>query len=63
MSKAARCFLKGVGIGLLLGSISGASGYCYMRRNKRGVRRGVRRGTAKAIRSIGCIVEDLISMF
>lgn len=59
MSKAARCFLKGVGIGMLLGSISGVGGYCYMRKNKR----GVRKNTAKAIRAIGCIVEDLISMF
>jgi len=51
--------MKGIGVGVTLGCVAGSTGYCYVRRNKRGVKRNV----GKILKTLGSLVESITGMF
>ncbi|MCL2487436.1 MAG: hypothetical protein FWE80_02005 [Oscillospiraceae bacterium] len=59
MTKSFRGFMKGIGVGVTLGCVAGSTGYCYVRRNKRGVKRNV----GKILKTLGSLVESITGMF
>lgn len=56
---SAMSFIKGAGIGIVMGSIAGMAGYRYMQCHKRGMKRNV----SKALRNMGDLVDNVTGMF
>ncbi|MGN0171424.1 MAG: hypothetical protein ACI39E_01410 [Acutalibacteraceae bacterium] len=59
MTKSSAKFIKGMGMGTVVGCVAGVVGYSYMRRNKKGVKRNV----GKALRNMSELVENVNGMF
>lgn len=52
-------FVKGAGIGILMGSVAGMAGYGYWRTHKKGVKKNV----SRALRNMGDLVDNVSGMF
>lgn len=52
-------FVKGAGIGIMMGSVAGAAGYGYMHTHKKGMKKNV----SKALRNMGDLVDNVTGMF
>ncbi len=59
MAKNSMGFLKGIGMGVAVGSIAGAIGYGYVQHNKKGIKRNV----GKALHNVSELVDNVNSMF
>ena len=58
----AMSFVKGAGIGMLVGSMAGMAGYGYMQSHKKGMKKNVNKAS-KALRNMGELVDNVTSMF
>lgn len=56
---SAMSFVKGAGIGILMGSVAGMVSYSYMQSHKKGLKRNV----SKALRNMGDLVDNVSGMF
>lgn len=56
--KSMMSFVKGMGMGLMVGAITGAAGYHIVHKNKRGIKRNV----GKALRNMGALVDNVTDM-
>lgn len=52
-------FVKGAGIGIMMGSVAGMAGYGYMQTHKKGMKKNV----SKALRNMGDLVDSVTGMF
>lgn len=52
-------FMKGMGMGVVVGCMAGAMGTCYIQKNKK----GLKRNAGKALHSIGDLLENVTDMF
>ena len=52
-------FVKGAGIGIMMGSVAGMAGYGYMQSHKKGMKKNV----SKALRNMGDLVDNVTGMF
>ncbi len=52
-------FVKGMGMGVVLGSAVGVVGTCYLKKNKK----GIKRNAGKTLHSIGDLLENVTDMF
>ena len=52
-------FVKGAGIGMMMGSVAGAVGYSYMRSHKKGMKKNV----SKTLRNMGDRLDNVTGMF
>lgn len=52
-------FVKGAGIGIMMGSVAGMAGYGYMQTHKKGMKKNV----SKALRNMGDLVDNVTGMF
>ncbi len=52
-------FLKGMGLGVVVGCTAGAMGACYMKKHKK----GIKHNAGKAIHSIGDLLDNVTDMF
>lgn len=52
-------FVKGTGIGIMMGSVAGMAGYGYMQTHKKGMKKNV----SKALRNMGDLVDNVTGMF
>lgn len=52
-------FVKGAGMGILMGSVVGMVGYSYMQTHKKGMKRNV----SRALRNMGDLVDNVSGMF
>ncbi len=59
MHKNVGDFMKGVGMGVVLGSAVGVVGTCYAKKNKK----GLKNNAGKALHSIGDLLENVTDMF
>ena len=57
-SKTVGDFMKGMGMGLVVGGTAGIIGTCYMQKNKK----GIKRNAGKALHSIGDLLEHVPDM-
>lgn len=55
----AMSFVKGAGIGMLVGSMAGMAGLGYMQSHKKGMKKNV----SKALRNMGDLVDNVTGMF
>lgn len=51
-------FVKGVGMGMVVGAVAGAVGQSMMHKNKRGIKKNV----GKALRNMGALVDNVTDM-
>lgn len=58
-SKTMGDFMKGMGMGLLVGGTAGIITTCYMQKNKK----GIKRNAGKALHSIGDLLDHVTDMF
>lgn len=60
MIKRSFCgFLKGMGIGVMLGSMVGTAATCYMHSHRKGVKKNV----GRALRTVGDLTDSIVGMF
>ncbi|MDD2362180.1 MAG: hypothetical protein PHH84_04390 [Oscillospiraceae bacterium] len=59
MAKRVNSFIRGIGMGAMVGIALGAVGTTYMRANKKGIKKNV----GKALRNVGDLVDDVSGMF
>lgn len=59
MNKSFGDFMKGVGMGAVIGCTAGIVGTCYVKKNKK----GIKRNAGKALHSIGDLLENVTDMF
>ena len=59
MSKTVSNFMKGMGMGVVVGCTAGIVGTCYTRKNKK----GIKHNAGKALHSIGDLLENVTDMF
>lgn len=52
-------FVKGAGMGILMGSVVGMVGYSYMQSHKKGLKRNI----SKTLRNMGDLVDNVSGMF
>ncbi len=52
-------FMKGMGMGVMVGGIVGIAGTCYMKKHKK----GIKRNAGKTLHSIGDLLENVTDMF
>ena len=59
MTKAIGNFMKGMGMGVAVGTAAGIAGTCYVSKN----RKGLKRNAGKALHSFGDLLENITDMF
>ena len=59
MSKGLMRFMKGMGLGLMVGCIAGAVGNQYMHSGKKGLKKNV----GKALKNMSLLVDEVGDMF
>ncbi len=59
MSKSVEKFMKGMGMGLMVGGAMGVMGTCYMKKHKK----GLKANAGKAFHSIGDLLENVTDLF
>ena len=59
MGKTMCDFMKGMGMGLVVGGAAGVIGTCYVKKNKK----GIKHNAGKALHSIGDLLENVTDMF
>ncbi len=60
MMKRSFCgLLKGIGIGMVIGSMAGTAASCYMH----GHRKGIKKNVGRALRTVGDLSDSVMSMF
>ena len=59
MSKGIMRFMKGMGLGLMVGCIAGAVGNQYMHSGKKGLKKNV----GKALKNMSMLVDEVGDMF
>ncbi len=59
MTKGINRFVRGVGMGAMVGIAVGAVGSMYVRKNKKGLKKNI----GKALRNVGDLVDDVSGMF
>ena len=59
MTRSTMRFLRGMGMGLLVGMAMGVAGCCYMKQHKRGLKRNV----GRALRNVSDLVDNVNGMF
>lgn len=59
MPKSLNNFMKGAGMGAVIGMAVGAAGSMYMRANKKGLKKSV----GKALKNVSNIVDDVSALF
>lgn len=59
MSKSVSNFMKGMGMGVVVGCTAGIVGTCCARKNKK----GIKHNAGKALHSIGDLLENVTDMF
>ncbi|HHV51760.1 MAG TPA: hypothetical protein GXX54_08735 [Clostridiales bacterium] len=59
MPKALNNFMKGAGMGAVIGMAIGAAGSMYMQANKKGLKKSV----GKALKNVSNIVDDVSALF
>ncbi len=59
MRKSFCNFMKGMGLGVIVGCSAGVVGTCYVKKTKKGFKRNAN----KALQSIGDLLENITDMF
>lgn len=59
MNKGATGFIKGIGMGIAVGTAVGAMSSMYVRNNKKGIKKNI----GKALRNVGSLMDDVTGMF
>ncbi len=52
-------FVKGAGIGMVIGAVAGMVGYGYMQSHKKGLKKNI----SKTLRNMGDLVDNVSGMF
>lgn len=59
MTRGISGFMRGIGMGAMIGIAVGAAGSMYVRANKKGIKKNI----GKALRNVGDLVDDVSGMF
>jgi hypothetical protein len=59
MARKFNSFMKGAGMGAIIGIAAGAAGSMFIRANKKGLKKNV----GKALRNVSNLVDDVSAMF
>ena len=59
MARTFNSFMRGAGMGAIIGIAAGAAGSMFIRANKKGLKKNV----GKALRNVSNLVDDVSAMF
>ena len=59
MTRSMEHYLKGMGLGVMVGCIAGVTGACMLKKSKK----GLKANAGRALHSIGDLLENVTDMF